>query len=733
MAKRGGSELTHDNWDQEDEREDAGTFKKATEGDMKSRVIKRARRRNVGDDGGEKKNVFAAFGGFAAKPDATQAFSFLSKPTEADKAPTGGFVFGTGATSAAATKPAVSSGFSFGSASSGPAKPSFGGFGIESKVDNTNPVFGSFTSEKSSPSNPPLFGSKTDSGSNSFGGFSFGAKKDATPEPSKKNDDMAPKSDFSSFKPPPGWSCSTCMVNNPVDKTSCLACATPKPGTKSEEKAVPSFGSTAVGSFKFGSETSVKTDAGSGSGLFSFGSASSNKLGSTSQEKKIDSTEGLAFGSKGSDKSTDSGKFSFGDKTNAEKTEGSGFSFGSKPENTEKTSVPTGFSFGAKSDSSSSKATEAFSFGAKSDSGGKPVGGGFSFGTKPDSKTSEGGFSGDVPESAAVNSKSQSDVVSKSSSSVKLASADKPNNDGISPEYLSHLKALNLQVLSWLKKHIEANPLVILSPVFKDYESHLVEITNKYKDKVDLKSVTAFSEGSSSSTTTISPETDPTPIVDSAPLGQAAFGGPKTSSTSSTFTFGGSDKPVNSTAPFSFGTSQPAASSTFGSSGFGATGSGGGFSFGGGVLGSTSSTTAPAATTNKEDDDDEDQPPVVEVKQVEESDAIYDKKCKLFYKKDGNYVEKGVGMLYLKTVEGGKIQLLVRADTNLGNVLLNILLSPQIPTTRVGKNNVMLVCVPNPPVDPKADSSAPCPMLIRVKTGEDADELKAKLDELKEK
>ena len=158
---------------------------------------------------------------------------------------------------------------------------------------------------------------------------------------------------------------------------------------------------------------------------------------------------------------------------------------------------------------------------------------------------------------------------------------------------------------------------------------------------------------------------------------------------------------------------------------------------------------------------------MVEVKHVEESDAIYDKKCKLFYKKDGNYVEKGVGMLYLKTVEGGKTQLLVRADTNLGNVLLNILLSPQIPTTRVGKNNVMLVCVPNTPVDPKTDSSAPCPMLIRylilynmtcfnpmkvefmsgipftsfsnslkyfrVKTGDDADELKDKLDELKEK
>ena len=83
MAKRGGSELTHDNWDQEEEREDAGTFKKATDGDMKGRVIKRARRRNAGgEEGGEKKNVFSGFGGFAAKPDATQAFSFLSKPAE---------------------------------------------------------------------------------------------------------------------------------------------------------------------------------------------------------------------------------------------------------------------------------------------------------------------------------------------------------------------------------------------------------------------------------------------------------------------------------------------------------------------------------------------------------------------------------------------------------------------------------------------------------------------------
>merc|ERR1711874_838564 len=142
-------------------------------------------------------------------------------------------------------------------------------------------------------------------------------------------------------------------------------------------------------------------------------------------------------------------------------------------------------------------------------------------------------------------------------------------------------------------------------------------------------------------------------------------------------------------------------------------------------------TAAPAA---KEEEEEEDKPPVVEVKTVQEEDALYSKKCKLFYKKDESYVEKGVGMLHLKPTETGKTQLLIRADTNLGNILLNILLNPQIPTTRVGKNNVMMVCVANPPLEPKKDDdpAKPNTMLIRVKTSGDADELKEKVDELKE-
>lgn len=118
---------------------------------------------------------------------------------------------------------------------------------------------------------------------------------------------------------------------------------------------------------------------------------------------------------------------------------------------------------------------------------------------------------------------------------------------------------------------------------------------------------------------------------------------------------------------------------------------------------------------------------------VEEPDAVYSKRCKLFYKKDESYVEKGVGMLHLKS-SSGKSQLLVRADTNLGNILLNIQLNSSIPTQRLGKNNVMLACVPNPPLDPKdpeLESDGPVPLLIRVKTEIDADQLLEKIDEMK--
>ena len=62
--------------------------------------------------------------------------------------------------------------------------------------------------------------------------------------------------------------------------------------------------------------------------------------------------------------------------------------------------------------------------------------------------------------------------------------------------------------------------------------------------------------------------------------------------------------------------------------------------------------------------------------------------------------------------------------------MLNIMLSSSMPMSRQGKNNVTLICVPNPPLD-GGDDNKPVSMLIKVKTGEDADELLQKLEEAK--
>ena len=70
-----------------------------------------------------------------------------------------------------------------------------------------------------------------------------------------------------------------------------------------------------------------------------------------------------------------------------------------------------------------------------------------------------------------------------------------------------------------------------------------------------------------------------------------------------------------------------------------------------------------------------------------------------------------------------------------GNILLNVMLSATMPASRQGKNNVFLVCVPNPPISGKPEAEAddtPTPMLIRVKTADDADELLGKIDERKQ-
>ena len=46
-------------------------------------------------------------------------------------------------------------------------------------------------------------------------------------------------------------------------------------------------------------------------------------------------------------------------------------------------------------------------------------------------------------------------------------------------EYLKQLQALNVGVSKWISSHVEKNPHVDLTPIFKDYEKHLKAIDLK--------------------------------------------------------------------------------------------------------------------------------------------------------------------------------------------------------------------------------------------------------------
>jgi len=659
MAKRGaGTELNHDNWDQEEESEEAGEFRKASDDQMKGRVIKKAKRRNLNED--QKKNVFAGFGGFtSANTSAKDAFSFLAKPAEGAEAKTGGFSFGGSGSkseglfgSSESKNGSASNGFSFGGNSNGNGvengKSAFSSFSFGSSAVAKKDDKVAENATKKDEEVP-----KEDLMANNPSAAATAAPKDETPNP-KVSDTAttAPPTDdlFAKFKSKSGnWSCEVCMISNDATKDKCLACETPKPGAvaasaATEAKSTFSFGEG--GGFKFGGSSQVP--ASSNLSGFKFGSTDSTadtkndsnggfKLGSSETSNPVQQTGGFKFGSSEASKPTEqTDGFKFGSSEASKPTEqADGFKFGSSSS----VESPTGFKFGTDSPNPV-KSSQVF----KSDAGG------FKF--------------------------SSSEKVGPK---INLEATDTPKTKSKKGEYLSNLKALNTQVTNWIKSHVDENPLVDLTPVFKDYEKHINELRQKFNIQASLKSI----ENPASSHDKEEPKKEE----------------PK---------------------PFSFGLNP----SGFGnlSSGFGTNTS----SFQFGFLKNDENKSDEAKSN---DDDEESTPAEQVVETVVETDALYTKKCKLFYKKGDTYVERGLGNIHLKKTEESKLQVIIRADTTLGNILLNIILSEKIPLERVGKNNVMIICVPNPPIDPKAEAE-PVTFLIRVKTTEDADELKDKLTEL---
>ncbi|NXG98414.1 NUP50 protein, partial [Loxia leucoptera] len=311
-----------------------------------------------------------------------------------------------------------------------------------------------------------------------------------------------------------------------------------------------------------------------------------------------------------------------------------------------------------------------------------------------------------------------------------------------SGSYHKQLAALNCSVRDWIVKHVNSNPLCDLTPIFRDYERYLASIEQQHGGSSD-----SSSENESGKT----PGPQAAPVFGSSKLQQGStfLFNSKTEDTSDKKPEAASEKRdpllgATSTVSFNFGKSVD--SSVLCSLSSGTISS---FSFSPGNSGlfgkdanqakpvtaaSTSSLEAQTDSGNNDDkggEEEEEEPPKVIVNEIKEDDAFYSKKCKLFYKKDNEFKEKGVGTLHLKPAGNEKTQLLVRADTNLGNILLNVLIPPKMPCTRTGKNNVLIVCVPNPPIDEK-NPAVPVTMLIRVKTSEDADELHKILLEKKE-
>ncbi len=102
-------------------------------------------------------------------------------------------------------------------------------------------------------------------------------------------------------------------------------------------------------------------------------------------------------------------------------------------------------------------------------------------------------------------------------------------------------------------------------------------------------------------------------------------------------------------------------------------------------------------------------------------DSLLSVKSKLFYKKGSEFIEVGVGILKVQSSSKGNVHLLMRNDTSIGNVMLNVKVSAEIPLS-LKKNSVLIVCpAPNPPLSSFGDG--PVTYLLRVKTAESAEQL----------
>jgi len=411
MPKRdAGNELNHDNWEDEEEPEEAGEFKKASKEAMKGRVVKVAKRRNLTED--QKKNIFAGFGGFtSSNKSAEEAFSFLgnSKPEEKKE------------DDAAKSKE-----------SNGDGKKD------EEKEDKSNggskpdDLMAKFMAKKSGSWSCDVCMISNDSDKAKCVACETpkpgGALVAASP---KKLESQTPSTDplmakfLTKGADSSKWSCDVCMISNPSDKAKCVACETPNPkakastptvSTKNEEETKPTFNfGGGGGGFKFVDAAASKTDS----------PFSSFKFGSTAPQPAEAPVTGGGF------------KFGGADDASGAPATG-GFKFGASDDqaHTSTAEQVTGFKFGNSSEAASTTPAQVtgFKFGAT-----EPAASGF-FSVKSVPSNVSSPFQG--PTGFLFSSTEKVSATPKK--------ADAPTK-ARRKEYLASLKALNTQVAKFFK------------------------------------------------------------------------------------------------------------------------------------------------------------------------------------------------------------------------------------------------------------------------------------------
>nr|XP_034318383.1 nuclear pore complex protein Nup50 isoform X3 [Crassostrea gigas] len=709
MAKRVAErELTDRNWDQEDDVEEAGTFAVATKSELQRRQIKTAKRTGASLGAGGKTSSFSGFGGFSFKPTQT------STPFSANV---------KSFTNGKPEKPSLSS---VTEVNGTPEKK-----GVEKKKENDSEQATYMSSLRSLnesvlawikqhvEKNPyciltPIF-TDYEKHIKTIEAYKSGASqaKSQTTDNSEKKSAPAlgskeTQSSLSTlFKPAPGsWTCDTCMIQNKGDVSKCVACQTSKPGAGASNpqttSAAPALGSKetqpslstlfkpAPGSWTC--DTCMIQNKGDVSKCVACQTSKPGAGASNSQTTSA-GTPDFKFGSNNVSNATTGSGFKLntgGTTTGASST--SGFTFGSG----ENKSTASGFKFESNGMANNSSTTSGFTFGKSED---KSATSGFSFGKKDEKSPSSGFTFGKseekLPASGFVFGKKEDKPAAPGFTFGK--SDDKPTNSGFT--FGKSEDKSTTSGFTFGKSDDKTG-----SPGFS------------FGKKEESSTTSGFSFGKSGTTDT------------SSSSGLKSGSGNESSSATG-FSFGTNAGTGNVPKPafsFGLGSGTTNSESTKGFSFAPSTSAPGSSSFGPGFFSRPAGASDAAGTQEEE----EYEPPKVESTEIAEEGSQYSVKCKLFYQRDGKWNEKGVGFLHLKKPDG-KAQLVVRADTNLGNILLNISLSPSIPLKRQGTNNVYMMCVPNPKISPKDEENKPAAMLVRVKNAEAADELLEKMEDLR--